>query len=54
LIITQIILPGIKGGNHNKSFSYAGGGDKGSGIQSRVIPTDEDLKAIKENKRKIP
>ena len=53
LIISQIILPGLKGGKHNTGPSYIGGGDRQSGSRGGIVPTDDELKTIKENQRKI-
>ncbi|MFT5702605.1 MAG: hypothetical protein ACI8ZB_005528 [Desulforhopalus sp.] len=52
--MAKILLPGLKGGDHNKSPTYFGGGDKCSGMSGGFIQTDEDIKAKRENERKIP
>lgn len=51
--MANILLPGLKGGDHNSGPTFIGGGDKG-GIHSGIVPTDQELKARKGNQNKIP
>lgn len=51
--MVHLILSGLRGGDHNKSPYYLGGGDDHSG-HGGIIYTDEDIKAKKDNERKIP
>lgn len=53
-VLAHIIFPGFKGGGHNSGPTFIGGGDRLSGIHSGIVPTDEELKARKENEREIP
>lgn len=44
---------GLRGGDHNRSPYYLGGGDNASG-RGGIIYTDEDIKAKNDNARRIP
>lgn len=52
--LAKILLPGLKGGDRNRSPTYFGGGDKCSGMSGGFIPTDEAIKAKRDNERKFP
>lgn len=53
-VLARIIFPGLAGGNHNSGPTFIGGGDRFCGMQGGIVPTDEELRARKENEREIP
>ncbi|MBU1564019.1 MAG: hypothetical protein KJ630_00150 [Proteobacteria bacterium] len=53
-ILAHFLFPGLKGGGHNSGPSYIGGGGSWSGRNSGIVNTEEELKNIKENEKKIP
>ncbi len=52
--LARVLLPGLKGGDHNRSPFYMGiGGTRSGGFNSGIVYTDEDEKNARLNKDKI-
>ena len=51
-VLAYTLFPGLKGGDHNSGPTFIGGGPKGG--NAGMVPTDEELKAIRDNQNKIP